>query len=89
VTLRDRTTFNVPSRQTANLITLPAAKVQCCQTLVTYPITVTLQSQISQKHIQYTNISPTALLAVVKGSKSKQAKELANRLIPILEDLAK
>jgi hypothetical protein len=56
---------------------------------VTYPITITLQSQISQKHIEYTNVSPSTLLAVVKGSKSKQAKELANRLIPILEDLSK
>jgi hypothetical protein len=56
---------------------------------VNYPITVTLQSQISQKHIEYTNISPATLLAVVKGSKSKQAKELANRLIPVLEDLTK
>jgi len=56
---------------------------------VTSPITVKLQSQISQKHIEYTNVSPSTLLAVVKGSKSKAAVELAARLIPILEDLSK
>lgn len=35
------------------------------------------------------NVSPQVLLAVVKGSKSKAALELANRLLPVLEDLSK
>ena len=56
---------------------------------MTFPVTLTLHSQISSKEITYTNINPNTLLALVKGSKSKQAKELANRLIPVLEDLAK
>lgn len=53
------------------------------------PITLVLHSQISDKRIEYTNISASTLLALVKGSKSKQAKELANRLTPVLEDLAR
>ena len=56
---------------------------------MTSPITVVLHSQISSKEITYSNINPDALLSLVKGSKSKQARELANRLIPVLEDLAK
>lgn len=56
---------------------------------MTSPITVVLHSQISSKHITYNNISPDTLLSVIKGSKSKAARELANRLVPILEDLAK
>jgi len=54
-----------------------------------YPITLTIQSQISDKHITYTNISAATLLAVVNGSRSRSAKELAARLLPILEDLAR
>lgn len=54
-----------------------------------YPITVTIKSQVTPKEIIYTNLSADTLLSVIKGSKSKAAKELANRLIPILEDLAK
>lgn len=56
---------------------------------MTSPITVVLHSQISSKQITYSNISPDTLLSVIKGSKSKSAKELANRLIPVLEDLVK
>jgi hypothetical protein len=52
------------------------------------PITVVFHSQISSKQITYNNVNPGTLLAVIKGSKSKPAKELADRLIPILEDLA-
>lgn len=54
---------------------------------MTSPITVSIHSQISNKHITYNNINPGTLLALVKGSKSKAAKELANRLIPVLENL--
>jgi hypothetical protein len=56
---------------------------------MTSPVTVTINSQISQKTATFMNISPQTLLAVVKGSKSKAAVELANRLLPILEDLNK
>jgi hypothetical protein len=53
-----------------------------------YPITLTIKAQISDKEIVYQNLSPGTLLSVVKGSKSKPAKELINRLLPVLEDLA-
>jgi len=56
---------------------------------MTSPITITVSSQISQKTATFMNISPDILLNLVKGSKSKKAIELANRLVPILEDLSK
>lgn len=56
---------------------------------MTSPITLTIQSQISGKQITYTNINAATLLAVVQGSRSRSAKELTNRLLPVIEDLAR
>lgn len=52
-----------------------------------YPITLTIQSQISDKRIEYNHVCPDTLLALLKGSKSKAALKLADRLVPVVEDL--
>lgn len=54
---------------------------------MTSPITIIIHSQISEKRIEYNHICPDTLLSLLKGSKSKAALKLAERFIPILEDL--
>jgi hypothetical protein len=54
---------------------------------VTSPITIIIHSQISNKRIEYNHVCPDTLLALLKGSKSKAALKLADRLIPVVEDL--